>query len=332
MPTKKSRSAKSGRLSAAFLEEELARLGYSKTRLAELVGMPSETLRSYKPERRSLANARLKTIAQLDAIAGFSPDALYALLKAVEADEILEGLLAGDGDIRLILQQPLRQEVVHRLVFALKSDGILDSDERLTLMRRLWTATETTGADEEAAATVRNQACYLLARIGGRGAQENLLTAFSHERHPIVRRSMAVGQALLGNQDFLRRAYVDRSRWDDLEQRRNLAYMSWYSGERKGPKQSAYSETSDWTGEITFRWLVTDILKEPSLVELNIHSLDALLTHKGSHLLTSDTATTKVLASALADAKGFLQSDTLKRSKLFDELSRVERQVVRAIG
>ena len=102
---------------------------------------------------------------------------------------------------------------------------------------------------------------------------------------------------MLGDTKFLRTNYVGKLIDDEDEERRNIGYMGYWSGERYSivKPEEAYSDSGEWRREQTLKWLVQDLRSQPTLKELNTHSVYTLLERKGQNILEDNPSLSRIL-------------------------------------
>jgi transcriptional regulator with XRE-family HTH domain len=323
----------SGSVSGWRLQQYRKRAGLTQAQLAEAGHLGVQMQSFLERGERKIRNTKVMVLADELQALGAGPGDVYAILMDVAAEPIIQALVMGINDngedAESSLAAPLRREVGQRLVLAMRHRAILKPAEKASLVDRLQSlATTSPRGDDRETGTVRNQACYYLARSGRRVAKEFLSERYHQEHHPVCQRSIAIGQAFLGDREFLRRHYVEMIRSDDLLDRSNLGYMAYWAGERRVSPHNAYNDSGAWSGEQTLSSLVKDLAAEPELLELNLHSIDLLLAMKGATLLEQDEWSCAQMARAIYHGR----LPVAKNSGLREEVLRIRRHVDRAIA
>lgn len=275
--------------------------------LARPAGVSRPYISQFETGHKKLSEVRVATLNRLSRAIGLDQTEEQSLQAAIAADDICTALCDGDTEAaRRLLWSPLREKETRLLRHALSKQPvvalphpILSSQDRSRAIESLKSLVALAAdSSERRDLTVRNQAVYHLSRSEEDGVDGLLTELAKSEREPVVRRSVAVGKALLADSRLLD-TYVDRLRSDAQEQRLNLGYMGWYSGERRVRYLDAYSSSGEWTGAATLDWLLQDIRNTPVLSELNLLSIRVLLVDKGSTLLYSSPRRMNDLARAL---------------------------------
>jgi transcriptional regulator with XRE-family HTH domain len=288
---------------------ELKRLreaaGLTQAQFAELAGIEEVTQRFYERGIRRPGRGRAASLASALHELQAGPEVSHALLKAIWVEErIIQPLLdeaIGVDELRDRFTEPLTRAEGQWLVKALANPDVLDATEKARAAERLGALRDIAArACDDEAAIVRLQASYYLARSDAAGVGPYLAHIYDTEPHPMVRRSLAIGLAFLGDEHRLAEEYLDRLNTRE-EGDSNLAFMAHWCGERRCRGSEAFTDRDPaaWSGSRTLRWLVADLDREPELLALNVRSIEGLLDRKGDALLVENASVGRTLAKRL---------------------------------
>ncbi len=281
--------------------------GLSQTEASRPAAFTRSYLSHIETGRKSVSELAVGKLNRLIRGLGLNATEERSLQAAIAVDDICTNLCDGAEDTaRRLLWSPLRESETRLLRHALSKypvaplhHPILPTPDRAQAIESLKSLVELVAdSDDPRDISVRNQAVYHLSRSEAHGVNGLLADLAKSEPEPVVKRSIAVGKALLADSRPLH-DYIDRLRSDPHELRLNLGYMGWYSGERHVSYVDAYSFRGDWSGEVTLDWLLEDFAKSPALSELNLLSIRALLREKDHKGLCSAPSRAKELGRIL---------------------------------
>ena len=286
--------------------------------LAANLDVSIDTVRAREGGQRPLSNVKVGDFLKVCDTLQVSMNLRPALLHASEADNLLATFLYEPEQAEELLAQPIPREVSHFLVWAVGGPAppqveilrhvnpgppkMTDVEQRQVRQCLSRAVEASLNDDGYKSLTLRQQSYYIIGRGGAIEASSWLDEIARSEKQFIAQRALAVAKAFLGDTRPLTKL-AEHLAWNEQLEEVNLGYMAWWAGERRSVAPGeVYKGTGEWDGQKTAQWLTRDLIREPRLGELNVHSMRALLERKGWQLLGG--ASPAVKAHVLAALSG----------------------------
>ncbi|MFJ2210898.1 helix-turn-helix transcriptional regulator [Streptomyces sp. NPDC101062] len=301
-----------GLLSGYVLRVIRRQHGYTQEEAAELLGASTDTIAGWETGRRPLTAISVGQILALrhQLMRMRTPSALLqALERALEADVLLADALDEDAPTdasplgAMVIQRDLAEVLVWPLngvapssVRALPAPPRprrgpapagpeLTASERRTFFTRMRTTAEQARGPDQF--LLRRQALYL----SGYGVASDTEDWLTHQQRAtcsdgwltawLTERSIAAVAARQGDRDRMSHFIDNALQDDDAGEAANLAYWAYWIGETTVPQLSddfiADGTLGTWTGDKLLAHLAEGMAPHLGYVDLNVHSVWALL-------------------------------------------------------
>lgn len=341
-----------GVVSGAVLRLIRTQLGYSQERLAELLRVDPNTVKSWESGRRPLgrvSSEKLRALMRALSRLGAHPVLVDQLDAAIDVDMVLGDLLEHG---HLPDDHPLGTWVHTRawhdlLAWALAGttpaalrqlNGAVPKPRLSPVTRdqvfaNLRAAAEQADGKTSAEATLLRRQVYFVASWDPGGPARDWLDRQERRELRLLRahdgwtptwvagRSLAVARAAQGDPGQLRH-FITHQLADDRQEAANLNYWAYWIGEHNPPAVTDEFMTGDlagWRGTSLLRHLTAGLHPGSGYVDLTVHTVWALLDRR-PHLLDDDPALT---ADLRARVEALLQHPDRLSDQSRSELSQV---------
>ncbi|MET7640350.1 helix-turn-helix domain-containing protein [Streptomyces sp. NPDC005438] len=342
------RKGREGVVTGHLFKMTRERAGLTQQGLAEALEVDTTTVQGWESGRRpltALPMARFRALGRDLLRRGADPSLLALFDVALDADAVLSHALR-DDPARDLVGHPLAgwvftRTATHMIVWALNgvtpaalpvspsntsrrrgpvpTGSLLGASDRRQFFGHLRRYAEEADRAGEGGALLRRQALYLCSYDAEPGTHEWI--AHMRARQPATprpgawtwadARSLATSLTRYGDRDALH-AFIERSMADDAGELANLNYWAYWLGLDQLPRgdDSFMGRHAGWDAGALLRNLVDRLHPELGCIDLNVHSVWALLTarpgvlstdprivcdlrERVSHLLDSDTVSSQ---------------------------------------